>query len=80
MTRYLTINGARIRIDKLSEMARAGDYESAREEENKIWVEVLRNIRDGHTQPKGLASVALTTRNIKFPRGWGSYGGDGDNE
>jgi len=75
MTKYMTINAARDRIDKLREMARAGDYDSACEEEHEIWKLALENIVDGHPQPKGLARVVLVTSDIEFPRGWGSSDG-----
>lgn len=68
----LTVADVSARVDKLAEIARSKDYESADAEEHRIWKDVLMQICEGHPRPKAIAKEALTTGLLDFPRGWGS--------
>jgi hypothetical protein len=71
MKMRLTIPEAKNRIDEINGLVERRDYEAAEGAEHSLWEDVLESIRNGSSQPKGLANVALATKNIDFPRGWG---------
>lgn len=55
-------------IADLQKMARNGDYDQARAEENRIIDDVLKEIAKGHPMSQGLAREVLRTKNIIFSR------------
>jgi hypothetical protein len=63
----LTRNMIRVKIREIEEKART-DAEAAHGLEDKLFEEVLETIEKGAKQPRSLARVALTARNISFPR------------
>lgn len=54
------------RIDRISE--RKDDWEAAHSMEDNLYKDVLRAIANGASDPRALATMALVTEGIDFPR------------
>ncbi len=62
----LTVKHIRKRIDEIRRVRK--DPEVAHDAEDQLHKLVLREIANGHPQPKTIAEVALETTEIDFPR------------
>ena len=62
----MTLDEASARFERIREMA--ADYEAAHAEEDKFRHDVLMAIMSGCDNAKMLASIAIATSAIRFPR------------
>lgn len=60
----LTVDDVRVMVSRLEGM----DSESAHSHEDDIYETVLRAIVDGHSDPIGLATAALQSKELEFER------------
>ena len=64
----LTPDEIRDQVEAVREAVRAGDVELANVLEVNIWGDVLDEIASGAFDAQDLASAAISTTSIKFPR------------